>query len=51
MSIVKPDPTACTSATSAMKAQWQKAIAEMAALIKTKHYSSKTLKSYSHWVW
>jgi hypothetical protein len=34
-----------------VKAQWQKAIEEMTSVIKTKHYSSKTLKSYSHWIW
>jgi integron integrase len=39
------------SATSAAKTQWQKAIVEMAAVIKTKHYSAKTLKAYGHWVW
>lgn len=39
------------STTGAAKTQWQKAISEMAAVIKTKHYSAKTLKSYSHWAW
>jgi integrase len=39
------------SATGAMKVQWQKAISEMTAVIKTKHYSVKTLKSYGYWVW
>ncbi len=39
------------SVTGAAKTQWQEAIAEMTAVIKTKHYSAKTLKSYSHWVW
>jgi integron integrase len=39
------------SATGAAKTQWQEAIAEMTAVIRTKHYSVKTLKSYSHWVW
>jgi len=39
------------SATGDAKAQWVKAIAEMNAIIKMKHYSSKTLKSYGHWVW
>lgn len=39
------------SATCTAKTQWQEAIAEMSAVIKTKHYSVKTLKSYSHWVW
>ncbi len=39
------------SATSDVRIQWKKAIAEMTAVIKTKHYSVKTLKSYSHWVW
>lgn len=39
------------SATGASKTQWQKAIAEMTAVIKTKHYSPKTLRSYRHWAW
>ena len=38
-------------ATGAAKTQWVKAIAEMTAVIKTKHYSAKTLKSYGLWVW
>ncbi|MEW6418043.1 MAG: phage integrase N-terminal SAM-like domain-containing protein [Nitrospirota bacterium] len=39
------------SAAGAAKTQWVRAIAEMTAVIKTKHYSAKTLKSYGHWVW
>jgi hypothetical protein len=38
-------------ATGTAKTQWVKAIAEMTAVIKTKHYSAKTLKSYGHWTW
>jgi integron integrase len=38
-------------ATGASKTQWQKAISEMTAVIKTKHYSPKTLRSYRHWAW
>lgn len=34
-----------------MRAQWERAISEMTAAIKTKHYSPKTLRSYSHWIW
>jgi integron integrase len=29
---------------------WDRAVAELVAIIKTKHYSPKTLKSYCHWV-
>jgi hypothetical protein len=28
---------------------WDRAISQLAAVIKTRHYSPKTLKSYSHW--
>jgi integron integrase len=42
-------PTQHTAA-GTEKMQWQKAIAEMTAVIKTKHYSTKTLRSYCHWV-
>ena len=34
-----------------MRTQWERAISEMTAAIKTKHYSVKTLRSYSHWIW
>ncbi len=30
-------------------APWERAIDELVAVIKTKHYSPKTLKSYGHW--
>lgn len=39
------------SAAGAAKTQWVRAIAEMTAVIKTQHYSAKTLKSYGHWIW
>jgi hypothetical protein len=29
--------------------EWDAAIAELAAEIKTRHYSRKTLKTYAHW--
>jgi len=34
-----------------MRTQWERAISEMSDAIKTKHYSPKTLRSYSHWIW
>ena len=37
------------SDTGDAKARWQKAIAELTSVIKTKHYSPKTLRSYRHW--
>jgi integron integrase len=39
------------SATGAAKAPWVKAISEMTIIIKTRHYSPKTLHAYEHWVW
>lgn len=31
------------------QAPWDRAISQLVAVIKTRHYSPKTLKSYSHW--
>jgi|GEM_PF-6106642 len=31
------------------QAPWDRAISQLIAVIKTRHYSPKTLKSYSHW--
>ncbi len=59
----EPSPYACRpstfkyyaakyyAASGTAKTQWVTAITEMTAVIKTKHYSPKTLRSYSHWVW
>lgn len=44
----KPSPLPVASD---VKTQWQKAISELTAVIKTKHYSAKTLRSYRHWAW
>jgi integron integrase len=33
-----------------LKSSWDTAVSELASVIKTKHYSPKTLKSYRHWV-
>jgi integron integrase len=33
-----------------MKSAWDEAVANLVSIIKTKHYSPKTLKSYRHWV-
>jgi integron integrase len=38
------------AASGAAKRQWERAISEMTSVIKTKHYSPKTLRSYRHWV-
>ncbi len=38
------------AASGAAKTQWERAISEMTSVIKTKHYSPKTLRSYRHWV-
>jgi len=37
-------------ASSDVQTAWKQAITDMAVVIKTRHYSPKTLKSYSHWV-
>ncbi|MBU4321364.1 MAG: integron integrase [Nitrospinae bacterium] len=45
-------PTSMTRhASGPIRAQWEQAISEMTTVIKTKHYSVKTLRSYGHWVW
>ena len=45
LSAVSP---ACVS--SVADASWDGAITDMVTIIKTKHYSPKTLKSYCHWI-
>ena len=47
-----PSPALAVSdpASSDMQTAWKQAITDMAVVIKTRHYSPKTLKSYSHWV-
>jgi len=44
-------PGITRSAPGPMRTQWEQAISEMSDAIKTKHYSPKTLRSYSHWIW
>ena len=47
-----PSPTLAVSdpASSDVQTAWKQAITDLAVVIKTRHYSPKTLKSYSHWV-
>ncbi len=44
-------PSITRPAPGHMRTQWERAISEMTDAIKTKHYSSKTLRSYGHWIW
>jgi hypothetical protein len=37
------------AASGAEPLSWDRALSELVAVIKTRHYSPKTLKSYSHW--
>jgi len=47
-----PSPALAVSdpASSDMQTAWKQAITDMAVVIKTRHYSPRTLKAYSHWV-
>lgn len=41
---------ASTPASAVDQTAWDRAIADLVAVIKTRHYSPKTLKPYGHWV-
>jgi integron integrase len=47
-----PSPTLAVSdpASADVQTAWMQAVTDLAVVIKTRHYSPKTLKSYSHWV-
>jgi integron integrase len=45
-----PALAGCDPASSDVQTAWKLAITDLAVVIKTRHYSPKTLKSYSHWV-
>ncbi len=47
-----PSPSLAVSdpASSDVQIAWKQANTDLAVVIKTRHYSPKTLKSYSHWV-
>jgi hypothetical protein len=47
-----PSPVLAVSdpASADVQTVWMQAISDLAVVIKTRHYSPKTLKSYSHWV-
>ena len=45
-----PVPVTPPQAAADTKPAWNIAVAELARIIKTRHYSPKTLKSYRHWV-
>jgi len=44
----KPKPN--IGVPTSIKSSWETAVSELVSVIKTKHYSPKTLKSYRHWV-
>ena len=43
------DSAVSDPASSDVQTAWMQAITDLAVVIKTRHYSPKTLKSYSHW--
>ena len=47
-----PSPALAVSdpASADVQTAWMQAVTDLAVVIKTRHYSPKTLKSYSHWV-
>ncbi|GBE00273.1 hypothetical protein BMS3Abin07_02323 [bacterium BMS3Abin07] len=45
-----PVPVTPPQAAADTKPAWNSSVAELARIIKTRHYSPKTLKSYRHWI-